>query len=77
MVEHVGGILEDSERRGFLELLRAVAAGEQAHSQCPATRCGASMSQMLSPTTTAFSIGAPRRSAAARNRSGSGLAYFT
>jgi hypothetical protein len=34
------------------------------------------MSQMLSPTTQALSIGWPRASAAARNRSGSGLAYF-
>ena len=35
------------------------------------------MSQMLSPTTTAVSIGAFSRAAAAKNRSGSGLAYLT
>ena len=42
----------------------------------PARRA-ASRSQMLSPTTIEFSIGSSSRAAAARNRSGSGLACRT
>src|SRR2546430_17568144 len=47
------------------------------HDALPISRRAASRSHTLSPTTTDSSIGTPSRSAAARNRSGSGFACST
>ncbi len=69
-------IVVDPYRAGALQLLRAVAPDRRPTPR-PRQRRAASMSQIESPTITACSIGASSRSAAARNRSGSGLAYFT
>ena len=72
-VEQVGRVLVDTEGAGVEEFVLAVAAGEQPTPSAPARRA-ASRSQTLSPTTTVSLMATPSRSAAARNRSGSGLA---
>ena len=57
--------------RGVEEMMRAEAMDEARQ------RLAASMSQMLSPTTTLCSICTFNFAAAVRNRSGSGFAYLT
>jgi hypothetical protein len=70
--EEVGRIFVDPAGAGTLELFADSRPTPNARA-----RCAASMSQTLSPTTKAPSIPTCNRAAAARNRSGSGLPYFT
>jgi predicted metal-dependent enzyme (double-stranded beta helix superfamily) len=72
----VGWVGVDPIRAGALELVFAVTAG---HRPTPSARArrAASRSQTLSPTTIDVSMSTCSRSAAAKNRSGSGLAWDT
>ena len=76
MPQKIGRVLVDAVRARPVQLVLAVAAGEESHAQRPRAPRAASRSHTLSPTTTESSIGTPSRSAAARNRSGSGLAWL-
>ena len=75
MRKQAGQVLADAEEGGLPQLLGAVAAAEKTDAEVR-QRAAASMFQMLSPTITAVSIAAPRRSTAARNGSVSGQAYL-
>ena len=76
MDEQVGGIVVDAKGGRLLQLARAIAAAQEADAERPAARRRQHVPNAVADTI-AVSIGAPSRSAAARKRSGSGLAYLT
>src|SRR5437667_6441908 len=72
----ISGVAVNAIGARIHQLILAESSGEQAHPQC-ASALGCKQSQILSPTTTQFSRSVPSFRAAARNKSGSGLARCT